>query len=265
MPAHGFADGIADGVIVGLAAVQFSSHQHEIVEAVVLHHAPRVDVVDVIALGKQIREIYAPAAVHAPAHLREIQIELLAAQGGVVLLLQMGIEFGVVLVNLLRVLLAGLVQRFQLLFAGLRALLCALAARHFHKHALGRAAHELLDFVEDAHALVDRAADARRSVAIPQKFLQRGLLPAQHLRAALLDGASKAILVGKQLVQIAIGAPERLVDGERLAAFFHGAADVPQQLCRKVAPAAEPLALAQDVCAVLLGKPPAIFALQPMR
>ena len=57
--------------------------------------------------------------------------------------------------------------------------------------------------------------------------------PAQwkRLRAALLNGAGKAILGGKQLVQIAIGAPERLVDGERLAAFFHGAADVPQQLC----------------------------------
>ena len=64
--------------MVFFRGVQLAPDQHAVVEAVVLDDALRIDVVNIV-IRRQTRKVDRIAAVHALAHLREVEVELVTA------------------------------------------------------------------------------------------------------------------------------------------------------------------------------------------
>ena len=76
--AHILAHVLGERVVVFFRGVQLAPDQHAVVEAVVLDDALRIDVVNIV-IRRQTRKVDRIAAVHALAHLREVEVELVTA------------------------------------------------------------------------------------------------------------------------------------------------------------------------------------------
>ena len=102
---------------------------------------------------------------------------------------------------------------------------------------------------------MDGASDARGCVAVLEYVLERLLFRAQTLGAVLLQRVDERILRAEQLVEVAVGAPERLVDGDPFARLRVGVQYLAQERLREIAPIAELVPIAQYIGAIFHTEP----------